>query len=260
MEKQTLVIANWKMYLSASASQRAAESFLGLLKEDINTDVVICPAYTMLAPLKELFTGTKVQLGAQDVHYAEEGAYTGDVSVSEIKEFARYVIVGHSERRRYHGDTDEMVGEKVRLLLRGGMHPIICVGETAEEREAGETINKIRQQVATILNGLPTLDFPRIIFAYEPIWAISPGLGHSAPQPETMEVAEVVNLIRKVISEMGGGRYLEKIRVLYGGSVSSKTVKSFVKEPGVDGVLVGSASVKPAELIAIIKEVESCRS
>lgn len=256
--RKPLIIANWKMYLDGKSSVLAAQSFVKILHEE-NIDIVVAPAYPLLSQLKEIFAGSEIDLAAQDIHHEEQGAYTGDVSVGEIKEFVRYVIIGHSERRKYHGDTDEMVAQKVRLALKAGLHPIVCVGETYEEHEDGKTIEKIKKQVATVLENLPLLDFPRITFAYEPIWAISPALGVIAPQPEPQEVAEIVNLIRRVISDSGGNKYMDKMRVLYGGSVTSKTVKQFVSEPGVDGALVGGASTKPAEFSAIIREVASVR-
>lgn len=256
MPRKPLVIANWKMYLDAKASVLAAQSLLRLLQGDA-VDVVVAPSFPLLGELKEIFKDSAIQLAAQDVHYYEQGAYTGDVSVGEIKEYARYVIVGHSERRKYHGDTDEIVAAKTKLLLKNGLHPIICVGETFAERAQGGAIEKIRTQVNGVLNNLSLLDFPRLTFAYEPVWAISTGPGQEVEQPEPQEVAEMVNLIRKIVSEAGGTKYLDKIRVLYGGSVTSRTVKQFVAEPGVDGVLVGGASTKPAELVAIIREVSS---
>lgn len=258
-ERKPLIVANWKMYLDAKNSKLAADSLVRM-ERGTDVDVVVCPSYPLLASIREILAGSGIELGAQDVHFLEKGAFTGDVSVGEVKDFVRYVIVGHSERRHYHGDTDEIVALKVRLLLRSGLHPIVCVGESAEERDEGKTIQKIRQQVEMVLKDLPLLDFPRIIFAYEPIWAISPSLEKSAPQPEPQEVAEISNLIRKLISDSGGNKYMEKMRVIYGGSVNAKNVAQFVKEPGVDGVLVGGASTRPADLISIIREVVQCRS
>lgn len=256
MERKPLIVANWKMYLNAKESMLVAQSFVKMLRDE-PVDIIISPSYPLLSAIKEICDGTPVEVAAQDVHFMEDGAYTGDVSVGEVKEFVRHCIVGHSERRKYHGDTDEIVALKTKLLLKNGIHPTVCVGETFEEHESGATINKIREQVSRVLADISLLDFPRITFAYEPVWAISAGPGLEAPQPEAQEVAEIINLIRKIISEAGGNKYMDKMRVLYGGSVTSKTVKTFVSEPGVDGALVGGASTKPAELVAIIREVAS---
>jgi triosephosphate isomerase len=254
MQRKKLIVANWKMYLDAKSSVAAAQSMVKMLNGD-QVDVIVSPSYPQLSVLSEIFRQSKIELAAQDIHCLEQGAFTGDVSVGEVKDFVRHVIVGHSERRKYHGDTDEIVAQKTKLVLKNGLHPIICVGESFQEHENGMTIGKIKEQVKTVLLDLPLLDFPRITFAYEPIWAISAGPGLEAPQPEAQEVAEIINLIRKVISEAGGNKYMDKMRVLYGGSVTQKTVKSFVSEPGVDGALVGGASTKPAEFAAIIREV-----
>jgi len=256
MQRKPLIVANWKMYLSAKESVLVAQSFVKMLRDE-PVDIIISPAYPLLPAMKEICDGTPVEVAAQDIHFMESGAYTGDVSVGEVKEYVRHCIVGHSERRKYHGDTDEIVALKTKLALKNGIHPIVCVGESFEEHEAGTTIEKIREQVGRVLADISLLDFPRITFAYEPVWAISAGPGLEAPQPEAQEVAEIINLIRKVISEAGGNKYLDKMRVLYGGSVTAKTVKTFVSEPGVDGALVGGASTKPAELVAIIREVAS---
>lgn len=233
----------------------AANSFAKNFSETVAADIVVCPSYPFLSQVKEIFSGTPLLLGAQDAHHEVQGAFTGDVSISQIKNFVRYAIVGHSERRRYHFEDDALVAKKTRALLRSGLRPLICVGETAEERQAGETIGKIREQVSSVLTDMPILDYPRIVFCYEPVWAISPGLGEEAPQPEPIEVAEVVNLIRRIMADFGGEKYLDKVRILYGGSVTAKTAAQFTAEPGVNGLLIGGASTKPAEFAAIIREV-----
>jgi triosephosphate isomerase len=249
------------MYLGTVESLRAAESIRALASRLARRiDVVVCPSFPLLPQIREVLARSRILLGAQDVHAEERGPFTGDVSAEHVRSFVRFVIVGHSERRAHHGETDETIAKKVERVLKAGMHPIVCVGETAEERDAGETIKKVRTQVATILQGLPVLELPRILFAYEPVWAISAGLGEPSQKPEPGEVAEVVGLIRKVASDLGERRYAQQMRVLYGGSVTAKTVRPFVSEPGVDGALIGGASTKPAEFIAIVKEILACRS
>jgi len=258
-DNKLMVVANWKMYLSRTASLQVANSLAKILtKQAEKMDIVLCPSYPIISEIASIFADTKISVGAQDIHHEENGAYTGDVSVSEIQGLAKYVIVGHSERRKNHGDSDEMISVKAKLALKGGIHPIICVGETFQERQKGGTIEVIKRQVSKVMENLSYIDFSRIIFCYEPVWAIAPALGELASQPEAQEVAEMAGLIRKIAHE--NGKYAEKIRVLYGGSVTSKSAAAFVSEPGVDGVLVGGASTKPSEFSGIIREIEKCRS
>ena len=150
MERKPLIVANWKMYLSAKESILVAQSFVKMLRDE-PVDIIISPSYPLLSAMKEICEGTSVEVAAQDIHFLESGAYTGDVSVGEVKDFVRYVIVGHSERRKYHGDTDEIVALKTKLALKNGIHPIVCVGESFEEHESGATIEIIREQVNRVL-------------------------------------------------------------------------------------------------------------
>lgn len=254
-----VAVANWKMYLSAAESVRAAEGLRALVGTlSRRMEIVVCPSFPMLSAVRQALGQSRILLGAQDVHAELRGPFTGDVSVDHVRAHVRYVIVGHSERRQHHGETDAAVQGKTARVLTAGLHPIVCVGETAEERDRGDTIKKIRSQVATIVENLPVLDLPRLLFAYEPIWAISAGPNSPAEQPEPREVVEVVGLIRKVASDIGKPRYASQMRVLYGGSVTARSVRPFVSEPGVDGVLVGGASTKPAEFAGIIKEILAC--
>lgn len=259
--RRPIVVGNWKMYLSSRAEVRAAEGIRRLAPPLARKmDIVVCPSFPQLADVRRLFARSRVHVGAQDVHSAELGPFTGDVSASQLSALVRYVIVGHSERRRHHGETDAQVGEKIRLAVRAGLHPVVCVGETRAERDAGETVRRISAQVTTLLDGLPVLELPRLVFAYEPVWAISAGPGKPAPQPDPEDAAEMIGLIRKVAARLGQRRYAEKMRILYGGSVTAKTVAAFVSQPGVDGALPGAASTQPAEFIAIAREILRCRS
>lgn len=256
VRRRPVAVANWKMYLSATASLRAAESIRTLgARFASSMDLIICPSFPVLSDVRRLLERSRVRLGAQDVHEEARGPYTGDVSVEHLRHLVRYVIVGHSERRRFHHETDEQVARKAHSVVRAGLFPIVCVGETSEEHAAGVTIERVRAQVRAVFGVLPVLDIPRLLFAYEPVWAIAAGLGAPASQPEPQEVAEVAGLIRKLAAEHAAPRYAERLRVLYGGSVTAETVRSFVSEPGVDGVLVGSASTKPVEFVTIAKTV-----
>ncbi len=261
-ERRLIVIANWKMYLGAPESVRAARAMRTLTARQAGraVDVVLCPPFPLLAAVQDALRGSRLQVGAQDVHQELAGPHTGDVSVAHLRGLARFVIVGHSERRRDHGETDEQVAQKTRRALRAGLAPIVCVGETAQERDDGETVSRIRRQVEAVVTGLSPLSLARCTFAYEPVWAISAGPGAPSEQPRAEDVAHLQGLIRKVVADRAGRRHAERVRVVYGGSVTAKTVRPFVAEPGVDGVLVGAASTKPGECAAIVREVVACRS
>ncbi len=262
LSRQPIVIANWKMYLGAAESIRAAQTVRRALSRSSvrRIDVVLCPAFPLLPAVRDVLKTGAVRLGAQDVHQEASGPFTGDVSADHLRGLVTHVIVGHSERRRFHGETDDSVREKARRALRAGLYPILCVGETAEERDRGETVAKVRQQVERIIRGLPGLSLARCVFAYEPIWAISPEVGKPSAQPDPADAAHIMRLVRKVASDQVGRGYAERLRVVYGGSVQASTVRPFVSEPGTDGVLVGSASTKPREFVAIVREVLACHS
>lgn len=261
--RRPVVVANWKTYLGMVESVRAARAIRGFLARVAgkDADIILCPSFPVLPEIHEILKGSRIHLGAQDLHQDPSGPYTGDVSAAQLRGLVRYAIVGHSERRRVHGETDEVVAQKAHQALRTGIIPIICVGETAEERDRGETIAKVRQQVDTAIRDLPKMSTSRCVFAYEPVWAISAGPGDERPQPEPADAAHMVRLIRKVAAERIGSQSAEQIRVLYGGSVTARTVRPFVAEPGVNGVLVGAASAKPAEFVSIVREViDACHS
>lgn len=259
-DRRPIVIANWKMYQGASATLRTTRAARVLTARMAGrADVVLCPPFPLLPAVQAVLRGSRLQVGAQDVHQERAGPYTGDVSAEHLRGLVRYAIVGHSERRRHHGETDAMVAQKVRAALRVGIRPIICVGETAEERADGKTVARVRAQVERVVAGIPALSLAHCVFAYEPIWAISTGIGQPSPQPLADDATHVMGLIRKVAADCAGRRYAERLRLVYGGSVDAKTVRSFVSEPGVDGALVGAAATNPAELARIVKEVLTCR-
>lgn len=257
-----MVIANWKTYVGAAESVRAARSLRALLQDVAGkaADIVLCPSFPSLAAVAGVLAGSRLLLGAQDVHHEVGGPYTGDVPVTHLRGIVRYVIVGHSERRRLHGETDALVAQKVSRAVAAGIHPIICVGETAEERAAGKTIARVAEQVRAVLPALSSLALGAAVFAYEPVWAISAGPRKPAPQPAPHEAAELIGLIRKLAAGRAGAASATRLRVVYGGSVAPDTACAFVSEPGVDGYLVGSASTKPAGFTAIVREVLRCRS
>ena len=216
----------------------------------------MCPSFPSLPAVAELLADQSViEVGAQTVHWEEKGAYTGQVSVNHIKPFARWCIAGHSEQRALTGETDELVQQKAQLLLKHGIVPVICIGETAEERAAEQTISKITQQMQSLLQKLTRPALTKTVIAYEPIWAISAVSGGVTPDPS--DTAGVMLLIRKLITERFDAEVAERTRIIYGGSVTPNNVAAFVSEPGVDGVLVGGASTHPMHFVVIVRAVES---
>ena len=241
------VAGNWKMNKTVEGARSLVQQLVPGLAAVTGVEKVICPPFTALAPVAELLKNGEIGLGAQDIYWKEAGAFTGEVSPQMVKEFCQYVIIGHSERRAYFGETDESVHLKLIAALAVGLTPIVCVGETLEENDAGRTQEVVERQVRQGLGGLTTLDAARVVIAYEPVWAI--GTGRAA----TGEVANqvVAEYIRKPLKAMFDDQISESVRVLYGGSVSAANAAEFFGQPEIDGALVGGASLKPAEFIQI---------
>lgn len=241
------------MELSHKAAVALAKSLRSSLNSmDATADVVICPSYPSLPAIAEIFPADgRAGVGAQDVDVEEKGAFTGQVSVMQLASFVQWCIVGHSERRQLLGESDEQVMHKADLLLRHGLIPIICIGETAAEKQQDETIGKVTEQLGTIMATLPRTSLLKAVIAYEPIWAIGTG-----EQPEPDSVAEVNLLIRKMLAERFDTQLSERVRIIYGGSVNPDNVASYVGGPYADGVLVGAASVHAGQFLEIIKGVQ----
>lgn len=238
-----LVVANWKMNPQTLAE--AKKLFISVrdgIKAIENVEVVICPPFTQLYPFMLPSPSSNLKLGAQDVFWKEKGAFTGEISPAMLKDLGcQYVIVGHSERRRYFGETDEIINKKIQASLKARLIPILCIGETKEERKKGQTFKILKKQLQLATKNISNIEHrtSNIIIAYEPIWAIGTGIPCN---PE--DVREVRDFIRE--------QFLQ-LRVLYGGSVNSKNAASFVKIAKMDGLLVGGASLKAEEFIKIIK-------
>ncbi len=252
MERTPLVVGNWKMAMSHKASVEAAAALKKLIKgEPTECEVVVCPSFPAIPEVAELLKNSKkIQVGAQNVHWEERGAWTGEVSVGQLKPFVSWCIIGHSERRQHFNESDEMVVQKMKLLLKHGINPIVCVGETAAERDGGQAVDKVTAQVHHLFRELNLTSLKQVVIAYEPIWAIGTG---SSASPE--DAAELMLLIRKIAGEYFGPEGAERLRLLYGGSVDADTAGSFTAEPGIDGVLVGGASVRPLQLAQIVTAV-----
>ena len=241
------IAGNWKMFKTKADAAAFAEEFKTLYQ---GTDVkaAVCAPFTDLQTLVDAFAGTGIGVGAQNVHFADEGAYTGEISVAMLEEIGvNYCIVGHSERRQYFAETDETVNLKLKKLLAGPIRPIMCVGESLEQRDAGELFDFVRSQLVGGLDGISAEDMRRVVIAYEPIWAI--GTGRTA-SPEQAE--EMCAFIRKVLIELYDEDTADEVILQYGGSVKPANATEIMNMDEIDGALVGGASLKPADLMAII--------
>jgi triosephosphate isomerase len=253
MARKPVIAANWKMHKTHLEAIRDVQKLSYLLDKDDaeRVEVVICPPFTALRSIQTLIDSDRLSLllGAQDVHWEDAGAFTGEVSppmLSALK--CAYVIVGHSERRQLFGETDEVVSRKVRAVIATGMHPILCVGESLDEREAGGTGTKVIGQLRSALTGVAPEAAAEIVVAYEPIWAI--GTGRNA---EPTDAGEVASLVRATIRELVSREAAEAVRIQYGGSVKPGNIRDFMAHPEIDGALVGGASLDPEDFALIVK-------
>jgi triosephosphate isomerase (TIM) len=249
--RRPMVAGNWKMYKTVAEARHLVSEMVPGLQAVGNVDNVLCPPYTALMAVKALLEGTDIGLGAQNMHWETAGAYTGEISAPMVAELCDYVIIGHSERRQYFGETDENVNRRVKSALAHGLIPIVCVGETLEEREAGRTEEVVSRQMRDGLKGIELAEGSTagnsLIIAYEPVWTI--GTGRAAtPQDANGVIAEV---IRSGLVESFGEAAGEETRVLYGGSVKANNAADFFSQADIDGALVGGASLKMEEFVRI---------
>ncbi len=248
--RKPMVAANWKMHKTVEEARMLVWQLLdGGLRDFPQVDRVLCPPFTALLPVSALLAGTDIGLGAQNMHWEEQGAFTGEVAPGMVAEFAQYVILGHSERRGYFGETDEMVQRKVEAALRHNLTPIVCVGETLEQRDAGETEAVVRRQISQGLQGLSQEQAAHLVIAYEPVWAI--GTGRAATPEEANRV--VGEVIRAALADLYGDEVAQSVRVLYGGSVKPNNAAAFFAQPEIDGALVGGASLHADQFLAIVQ-------
>ncbi len=238
------------MHNTAGEAVELVRSLVSSRSTKKDVDVVVCPPFTALRDVGEELKSYHIRLGAQNVHWEDTGAFTGEISPVMLKELGvRYVIVGHSERRKILGETDEMIRKKVRKVLEKDMIPILCVGETLEERKAGRTEEIIRRQIEEDLRGLRAEEVKQAVIAYEPIWAI--GTGQSATAEDANRI---IGFIRGLVGDLAGQETAAAIRILYGGSVKPENVRKLLGQPHIDGALVGGASLKAGEFLYIIDE------
>lgn len=246
--RKALIAGNWKMNMLPSGTKAFVEELRTVMPRQKTCDIVICAPYVVIPSLMRAARDTRLGVGAQDVSAHTEGAYTGEVSAAMLADLGlKYCVVGHSECRRYHGERSFTVNEKVVNLVAAGITPIICVGETAIERDRGLTLDHISYQVKAALAGLDTAQVRRSIIAYEPIWAIGTGKTATTEQAE-----EICAHIRGVIRKNYGARIARAVCILYGGSMNASNARELLAMPDIDGGLIGGASLKPAEFAQII--------
>ena len=243
------VAGNWKMYKTVADARLLLTELIPGLSAVQNVEMVICPPFTALLAVAALLEGTGIGLGAQNMHWESAGAFTGEVAPAMVAELCKYVILGHSERRAYFGETDETVNRKVKAALAHGLTPIVCVGETLEENEAGRTAEVVSRQMKSGLTGIDLPGSLPLVVAYEPVWAIGTGRAATAAGAN----AVVADVIRTAMAEMFGANVAQSVRVLYGGSVKASLAAEFFSQPDIDGALVGGASLKAAEFVPIVQ-------
>lgn len=238
------IAGNWKMNTTLSEAAGLVSEMRARLDGISGVDKAVCPPFVSLKAVKDILEGSSVKIGAQDVYFEEKGAYTGEISPLMLKGLCDYVIIGHSERRQHFGDTLDIVNKKVQATVKAGIKPILCVGETLEQNEAGATEDTVKAQLSSALKGIAATE--GLAIAYEPIWAIGTG---RAASPD--EAGRTIAFIRDTLADLYGSAFAEGARILYGGSVNAANADNFLSEPSIDGALVGGASLKANEFIAI---------
>lgn len=242
-----IIAGNWKMNNNIAQTKQLIADLKPLVK-DAKCDVVICTPYTSLAAAVEATSGSNIHVGAENVHWAEKGAYTGEITVGMLKELGvEYVIIGHSERRQYFGETDETVNLRTKAALAGGLKVILCVGELLNEREAGITAEVVRRQTKIGLAGVAHEDLDNVVVAYEPVWAIGTGKTATAT-----DANDTIKIIRDCLAEMYCPKCASKVRIQYGGSMNPKNASELMAMPEIDGGLIGGASLKAEDFSKVV--------
>ena len=249
MPRTPIVAGNWKMNTSLASAQALATGIKEAGLDGVaNVEKVLCPPFVFLPAVAEIVAGTSLKVGAQDVFWEESGAFTGEVSTGMLKDFCTHVIIGHSERRAMFGDSDENVAKKLAAVIAAGLTPILCVGETGQERNAGSTQDVLRRQVETALRDV---DFPATgVIAYEPVWAIGTGVA-ATPQ----DANEAIGFVRSELATRKDQATADAVRILYGGSVSPSNIAEIVGQPEVDGGLVGGASLNAGSFADMVRAI-----
>ncbi len=252
MKRNKVIAGNWKLHKSNTEAQQLANQ-IKIRSTDIkNTDIILCPPFTALTVIYDVVKDSAIGLGAQNMYWEKSGAFTGEINAEMIKSTgAGYVIIGHSERRQYFAETDETVNKKIKAALDEGLKPIVCVGESLDQRETGITAQIIETQVTGALAGLNEQQMAEIIIAYEPVWAIGTGKTASPEQAQ-----EVHAQIRSLVNKQFGDAVSENIRIQYGGSVKAENAEILLSQPDIDGALVGGACLKAETFLPIIQAAE----
>ena len=251
--REPLIAGNWKMNTNLTEARNLVRAMLGQLDGVANVEKVVCPPFISLSAIKELIKGTSIELGAQNMYFEDKGAYTGEISPLMLVDLCDFVIIGHSERRQHFTETDEIVNKKVKKALDVGLRPILCVGESLEDNEAGRTEKVITGQVQAALAGVSFST--RLAIAYEPIWAIGTGRAATSKQ-----ASATISIIRSTVVSLWENETAQAVRILYGGSVTGSNIAEFIAEPEIDGALVGGASLKANEFVSIISQTAAIKS
>jgi triosephosphate isomerase len=245
--RSPFVAGNWKMNTTATEAEKLVIEMLDNLDRIEGVEKVLCPPFVSLVALNMMLQDSSIKLGAQNMYFETEGAYTGEISPPMLSELCEFVILGHSERRWYFGETDEIVNKKVKAALSNKLKPILCVGERLEENEAGKTEEVINRQMTAALNGIEPVS--NLVIAYEPVWAIGTGKAASGEQ-----ASATIQFIRDVLAKLWNKSIAQDLRILYGGSVTSANIAEFISHPEIDGALVGGASLKAEEFVSIVEQ------
>jgi triosephosphate isomerase len=250
--RKPFIAGNWKMFMTIAEARHLVSELVPGLQAITGVEKALCPPATALLAVKALLEGTDIGLGAQNIHWEDTGAYTGEISPAMVAELCQYVIIGHSERRAYFGETNQSVNRKVQASLAHGLVPIVCVGETLAENEAGKTSEVVSAQVKEGLARLDLNDGGAIVMAYEPVWAI--GTGKAATAEGANQV--IADVIRPALADSYGDEFAQEVRVQYGGSVKANNAREFFSQPDIDGALVGGASLKSSEFVPIVQAAQ----
>ncbi len=247
--RKPIIAGNWKMNKTAEETTALIKALIPLVSDASNVDVVVCPTFVNLSTAAEALAGSNIKLGAQNMHFEKSGAYTGEISADMLLAFGvKYVILGHSERRQYFGETDEGVNKKAKVALEAGLVPIVCVGETLEEREAGITAEIVCKQTKLALLGLSAEQVSGVVIASEPIWAIGTGKTATAE-----DANETIGAIRGAVKDVYGDACAQSVRIQYGGSMKPSNASELMAKPEIDGGLIGGAALKAEDFAGIVK-------
>ncbi len=248
-----VIAGNWKMNTTVSEAVELVNEIRQELDQTGDVEKVICPPFISLATVRELIKGSSIKLGAQNIYFEEKGAYTGEISPLMLADLCQFVIIGHSERRQYFNETGEITNKKIRAALKVKLKPILCVGENLEEKEAGGTEEIITRELSSALTGLDNVN--GLLIAYEPIWAIGTGKAATGEQAN-----ETINFIRRNVAKLCSKKVAQDMRILYGGSVTDANTAEFMKQPEIDGALVGGASLKANQFLSIVKQTAEIKN